>query len=186
MLSGRQGCDGSQIQYSWHLNQLCLDATVTQGYDVLMGLGHSFALIYKALYALGSDYPGNSLPWPWQLRLARMLLLMVPTLKAQEIRNGWFCFVLYFFFPFSGFAPPRPFCRRLRLARLPIPDGWLPLSFPCFLEEPSSGCVLLFTLRRFASFSWNRLRCARYISPSSQEWIFKPVQEMTAFVLPKT
>lgn len=48
LLSGRQGRDGSQIPPSWHLHQPCLDAAVTQDYDILMGLGRNFALIYKA------------------------------------------------------------------------------------------------------------------------------------------
>lgn len=43
---------------------MCLDAAVTQDYDVLMGLRDNWALIYKALYVLGSDYPKIPFPSP--------------------------------------------------------------------------------------------------------------------------
>lgn len=156
-----------------------------------MGLGHNFALIYKALYALGSDYPGNSLPRPSQLRWARTLLLMIPILKAQEIRNGWFwggcvCVCVGSFWFCSLFSAERSGS----LSKALVPRSQWNVCFTLssaswrqHLWMPPSSYFIHEGLLPLSAISWAGVWCHQ---SSSDERIFKSVQEKTVHTLPET
>lgn len=118
---------------------------------------------------------------------------MIPILKAQEIRNGWFCFlggVFFFFSPF-WFCFPFPFSAEgsgLSLRLLSSgPSGaacFIPLCFP---EKPSLGCFLGLIISEKICFCLIGFACVLY-HPSQQwcVWIFKSIQEMIDLRLIKT
>lgn len=158
-------------------------------YDVLMGLGDNFALIYSPV-CLGSDYPGNSLPShsPVIKISQKAPVKPSPYWKLRESEMGGFVF--WVFFPLSGFVSHFPFLLKALWA----------LS-KALVFRSRQGCLFHSSVLPretiFRMLSWShyieedlllsRMSFARVLyHPSSNTWIFKSIQEMIELRLIKT